>query len=183
MILRVGLVQTRTPATHAEALAHVAPLVRQAAEDGARLIVTPEGTNILQKDREKLLPALTSAEDDPVVTDLRALARELAIWLDIGSALVRREDGKAANRQLLIAPDGAIEPSLIKLFADEVAKGIDELENLGLPTVIVSSNRVRHTLSRIARRVRPQAIVIGMGELPSNAKLSFQRVLCSAASN
>jgi hypothetical protein len=60
MILRVGLVQTRTPATHAEALAHVAPLVRQAAEDGARLIVTPEGTNILQKDRERLLPVLTS---------------------------------------------------------------------------------------------------------------------------
>jgi predicted amidohydrolase len=29
--LRVGLIQTRTPATHAAALAHVAPLVREAA--------------------------------------------------------------------------------------------------------------------------------------------------------
>jgi flagellar biosynthesis protein FlhA len=82
-----------------------------------------------------------------------------------------------------VAPDGAVEPSLIKLFADEVAKGIDELENLGLPPVIITSNRVRLTLSRIARRMRPQAIVIAMGELPPTTKLSFQRVLCSAASN
>ena len=82
-----------------------------------------------------------------------------------------------------VAPDGAIEPSLIRLFAEEVAKGIDELEELGLPTVIITSNRVRLTLSRIARRVRPQAIVIAMGELPPTAKLTFQRVLCSAAKN
>ncbi|MEY3200912.1 MAG: hypothetical protein RIR70_462 [Pseudomonadota bacterium] len=82
-----------------------------------------------------------------------------------------------------VAPDGAIEPSLIKLFADEVGRGIDELENLGLPTVIITSNRVRLTLSRIARRVRPQAIVIAMGELPPTGKLNFQRVLCSAASH
>ena len=31
MTLRVGLIQTRTPASQAAALAHVAPLVRQAA--------------------------------------------------------------------------------------------------------------------------------------------------------
>lgn len=82
-----------------------------------------------------------------------------------------------------LAPDGAIEPSLIRLFADEAGKGIDELENQGLPPVIITSNRTRLTLSRIARRVRPQAIVIAMGELPPTAKLSFQRVLCGAASN
>jgi flagellar biosynthesis protein FlhA len=82
-----------------------------------------------------------------------------------------------------IAPDGAIEPSLIRLFADEVGRGIDELDNLGLPTVIVCSNRVRTTLSKIARRARPQAVVIAMGELPPAAKLSFLRVLCAAAGN
>ncbi|HRD47563.1 MAG TPA: carbon-nitrogen hydrolase family protein [Caulobacter sp.] len=108
MTLRVGLVQTRTPAAHAAALAHVEPLVRQAAEEGARLILTPEGTNVLQKDRERLLPMLASADTDPVVLGLRALAKDLAIWLDIGSALLMREDGKAANRQLLIAPDGEV---------------------------------------------------------------------------
>lgn len=118
--MKVGLIQTRTPATHAAALAHVLPLVREAAAGGARFIVTPEGTNILQKDREVLLPQLTRLEDDPVVGGLRAAARELGVWIDVGSALVRREDGKAANRQVLIRPDGSVAASYDKLHMFDV---------------------------------------------------------------
>ena len=123
--MKVGLVQTRTPANHAEALAHVLPLVREAAAGGARLIVTPEGTNILQKDRETLLPQLTLLADDPVVNGLRDAARELGVWIDVGSALVKREDGpnadrRAANRQVLIRPDGAIAATYDKLHMFDV---------------------------------------------------------------
>jgi deaminated glutathione amidase len=118
--MKVGLIQTRTPATHAAALAHVLPLVREAAAGGARLILTPEGTNILQKDRETLLPQLTSLADDPVVNGLREAARELSVWIDIGSALVKREDGKAANRQVLVGPDGSIAATYDKLHMFDV---------------------------------------------------------------
>jgi predicted amidohydrolase len=55
---KAGLVQLRTPASHAAALAQAEPLIRQAAAEGAELIVTPEGTNILQRNREALLPQL-----------------------------------------------------------------------------------------------------------------------------
>ncbi|MBU4436221.1 MAG: carbon-nitrogen hydrolase family protein [Alphaproteobacteria bacterium] len=120
MSVRVGLIQTRTPADHVAALAHVAPLVREAAAQGARLILTPEGTNVLQKDRARLLPALQSLEDDLVVRGLRDLAAELGVWIDIGSALVRREDGKAANRQAVIDPTGAIVASYDKLHMFDV---------------------------------------------------------------
>jgi predicted amidohydrolase len=118
--MKVGLVQTRTPATHAAALAHVLPLVREAAAAGARLIVTPEGTNILQKDREVLLPQLASLADDPVVKGLREAARDLSVWIDVGSALVKREDGKVANRQVLIRPDGSIAATYDKLHMFDV---------------------------------------------------------------
>lgn len=118
--MKVGLIQTRTPATHAAALAHVLPLVREAAAGGARLIVTPEGTNILQKDRETLLPQLTLLADDPVVNGLREAAQALGVWIDVGSALVLREDGKAANRQVLIRPDGAIAATYDKLHMFDV---------------------------------------------------------------
>jgi predicted amidohydrolase len=118
--LRVGLIQTRTPATHAAALAHVAPLVREAAARGARFILTPEGTNVLQKDRARLLPALRSLEDDVVVRGLRDLAVELGVWIDIGSALVLREDGKAANRQAVIDPTGVIVATYDKLHMFDV---------------------------------------------------------------
>jgi len=117
---KVALVQTRTPATHAAALAHVEPLIRQAAGEGARFVLTPEGTNILQKDRTKLLPILQSVEDDPVVQGLRALAAELKIELLIGSALVKRADGQAANRALFIAPDGSIRATYDKIHMFDV---------------------------------------------------------------
>jgi predicted amidohydrolase len=118
--LRVGLVQTRTPATHAAALEHVAPLVREAAARGARFILTPEGVNVLQKDRARLLPTLVSLDDDPVVQGLRELARELSVWIDVGSALVKREDGKAANRQAVIDPSGVIVATYDKLHMFDV---------------------------------------------------------------
>ena len=120
MTLRVGLVQTRTPATQAAALAHVLPLVRQAADQGAAFIATPEGTNILQKDRERLFPQLRALEDDAVVQGLQAAAADLKVWLLIGSALVLRQDGKAANRQVLINPKGEITATYDKLHMFDV---------------------------------------------------------------
>jgi predicted amidohydrolase len=77
--LRAAVVQLRTPATLAAALDHVAPLVRQAAEQGAELIVTPEATNIIEKDRAKLFARITTLERDPVVQGLAALAAELKV--------------------------------------------------------------------------------------------------------
>ena len=106
--MKVALIQTRTPATHAAALDHVAPLVREAAKVGASFIATPECTNVVQRDRTKLIPHLVALEADPVVQGLRALAAELKVELLIGSALVKRPDGKFANRAALIGPDGAI---------------------------------------------------------------------------
>ena len=119
-MVKVALIQTRTPATHEAALAHVLPLVREAGAGGARFIATPEGTNVLQKDRALLMPMLKSQDDDPVVLGLRDAARELSAWILIGSALVRREDGKAANRSILARPDGGIAATYDKLHMFDV---------------------------------------------------------------
>jgi predicted amidohydrolase len=118
--MKVALIQTRTPATHAAALAHVAPLVREAAAAGATFIATPEGTNILQKDRDQLLPQLKRLEDDIVVAGLRQAAKDTGAWVLIGSALVLREDGKAANRSVLISPEGAVAATYDKLHMFDV---------------------------------------------------------------
>jgi predicted amidohydrolase len=118
--MKIGLIQTRTPASHEAALAHVLPMVRDAAGQGARFIATPEGTNVLQKERAVLLPMLKSLEDDTVVTGLRRAADDLGVWILIGSALVRREDGKAANRSVLVSPRGAITATYDKLHMFDV---------------------------------------------------------------
>jgi len=118
--MKVALIQTRTPATPNAALAHVLPMVRDAAGQGARFIATPEGTNVLQKDRAVLLPMLRSLEEDVVVTGLRKAAVDLGAWILIGSALVKRQDGKAANRSVLVSPTGEVTATYDKLHMFDV---------------------------------------------------------------
>jgi len=77
------------------------------------------------------------------------------------------------------APEGSIEPGLQRFFEEEVASVVDDLDNLGLPPVVVVSSRNRLTLSRIARKARPQAVILGMNEMPSDGELSFHRIICS----
>ena len=120
MILRAALVQLRTPASQAAALDQAAPLVRQAAAEGAQLILTPEGTNILQRERAKLFAAVCPLEQDPCVQGLRSLARELSVWMLIGSALVKREDGQLANRSALIGADGEVKAIYDKIHMFDV---------------------------------------------------------------
>jgi len=124
--LCVALIQTRTPATQAAALDHIAPLIRQAAKAGAQLILTPEGSNLLQRDRPKMLAALRPLEDDVFVQGVRILAKDLGVWILIGSALVSRssekEGGadKAANRAVLIDAAGEIAQTYDKVHMFDV---------------------------------------------------------------
>jgi predicted amidohydrolase len=119
-MVEIALVQLRAPADQGAALTHAAPLIRQAAASGAMLILTPEGSNLLQRDRARLFAALRPLEADPFVAGVRALAAELSVWLLIGSAMVARDDGKAANRSVLVGPDGAIAATYDKLHMFDV---------------------------------------------------------------
>ena len=118
--LDVALVQLRTPADPAAALAHAEPLVREAAAGGADFILTPEGSNLLERDRDRLTPRLRRPEEDACVQGLAALAAELKVWLLIGSALVLRADGRVANRSMLVGPDGRIAATYDKLHMFDV---------------------------------------------------------------
>lgn len=123
MILRAALIQTCTPATQGAALAHVAPLIRRAAANGARLILTPEGVNLLEQRRDRREQAVTDQATDTAVQGLMALAAELNVWLLIGSAIVRSGhagDGRAANRSLLIDDAGQMVAAYDKLHVFDV---------------------------------------------------------------
>jgi predicted amidohydrolase len=121
--LDIALVQTRTPATAGAGLAHVEPLIRQAAAQGAKLILTPEGTNLLEQRRALRDAALSDEDVDPAVAGLRGLAADLGVWLGVGSVLVRsgvEGDARAANRSLLIDPTGAVAARYDKLHVFDV---------------------------------------------------------------
>jgi predicted amidohydrolase len=121
--LPVALIQTRTPASPGAAFAHVEPLIRQAAAGGAKLILTPEATNFLIQDRAAREAVLVPDDRDEVVAKLKALAKELGVWLLIGSAIVRsghEGDDRAANRSILIDDTGAVNATYDKLHVYDV---------------------------------------------------------------
>lgn len=121
--LDIALIQTRTPATASAALAHVEPLIREAAVGGAKFILTPEGTNVLEQRRDRRDSVVTDEDADLVVLGLRRLAAELGVWLLIGSAIVRSGqvgDSRAANRSLLIDAAGGIVARYDKLHVFDV---------------------------------------------------------------
>jgi predicted amidohydrolase len=119
----VALIQTRTPATAAEGLAHLEPLVRQAAAGGAKFILTPEGSNLLEQRRDRRGDVVTTEDADAAVIGLCALAAELGVWLLMGSAIVasgHEGDARAANRSLLIDDAGRIVGRYDKLHVFDV---------------------------------------------------------------
>ena len=81
-------------------------LVSSAAAGGANYVQTPEMTGLLQKDRELLRQSLRSEADDLVIASAAKLARDLSIYLHVGSTAIARDDGRIANRGFLFAPDG-----------------------------------------------------------------------------
>lgn len=118
--MRAGLVQLRTPSDQRAAFEHAEPLIRQAALEGAQLVLTPEGSNLLQRDREKLARLLRPPAEDAFVGAACKLAKELDIHLLLGSVLVIGEHGRPANRSLLIDGRGDIICSYDKMHMFDV---------------------------------------------------------------
>jgi predicted amidohydrolase len=123
-MLCLGLIQTRTPACQLAALDALEPMVRKAAADGAQLILTPEGSNVLEQRRDRREAVIVDQDKDVVVLGLRRLADELGVWILIGSAIVksgRTGDHRAANRSLLVDPTGAIVSTYDKMHVFDVS--------------------------------------------------------------
>src|SRR5436305_834434 len=82
-------------------------LIERAAGYGARLIATPENTNLLGRPQEKVRRA--EPLDGPTCGRFSALARELGVYLLLGSFNEKAGDPRRAhNTSVLFGPDGAV---------------------------------------------------------------------------
>jgi predicted amidohydrolase len=95
-------------------------LIREAQGHGAHFITTPEMTNILEPDRPRLSALAQSEAQDQSVMGFSELAKQLGIWLNIGSLALKGSSGKLMNRSLLFAPDGAIKARYDKIHLFDV---------------------------------------------------------------
>jgi predicted amidohydrolase len=121
----VGLVQMRSGLTPAPNLDAAIKLIGEAKTGGADYVQTPEMTNILALQREKLFAAIVPEENDTSLATFRELARQLGIYLHVGSLAIKISPEKAANRSFLIDRTGEIiaRYDKIHMFDVDLANG------------------------------------------------------------
>jgi deaminated glutathione amidase len=103
-----AMVQTRTKLSPDDNVKEIGALIREAKAKGAAYVQTPEMTNLLAANRDQLFKTIADEEHDTSLKSFRALARELKIYLHIGSMAIRATPDRAANRAFLIDPNGEI---------------------------------------------------------------------------
>jgi len=121
---KVGLVQMRSELDPQANLAAAVDAIEQAKRAGADYVLTPEMTNIIAK-REHLLATIVDEELDPTLAALREAARQLSIYIHIGSLAVKASPDKAANRSFLIGRTGEViaRYDKIHMFDVDLANG------------------------------------------------------------
>jgi len=103
-----ALVQLRAGRDMDANFAAATQLIREAAGLGANFITTPEMTNILEPDRAQLKSLVRPESEDRSVSAFAALAKELGIWLNIGSLALKGDGDRLVNRSLLFSADGTL---------------------------------------------------------------------------
>lgn len=99
----------------------VCSFVRRARDGGADLVALPENVTMIEPIAADALGKALPEERHPAIPAFRALARELGLWLLVGSLTIRLDGSKVANRSLLIGADGAVAARYDKLHLFDVS--------------------------------------------------------------
>lgn len=118
--LHVACVQLRTGRDMTRNIAEVCDLITQAAAAGASFIATPETTHLMELSSKALFAQVQSQDEDPGLRAFRALAKDLSVWLLIGSLAIRLSDQKVANRSFVIDSNGDIVATYDKIHMFDV---------------------------------------------------------------
>ncbi|CUI01306.1 carbon-nitrogen hydrolase family protein [Leisingera aquaemixtae] len=120
--MRAALLQMTSTDIPAENLETVKAMMAEAVRGGAGFVLTPEVTNCLSGSRTHQNGVLCHEEDDPCLAALRDEAARHGVWLLLGSLGVktRDNDGRFANRQFLISPQGEIAARYDKIHMFDV---------------------------------------------------------------
>src|SRR5690606_8364378 len=105
-IVKVAAIQMRSGTSPERNAADFEALVREAASEGAVYVQSPEMTGALVRGRDELAAILKPEAEDLIALKAAQLAKELGIFVHVGSTAIARDDGKVANRAFIFAPTG-----------------------------------------------------------------------------
>lgn len=129
--LIVACVQMNAGVNIDENLKQAGELIRQAAQDGAELIATPENTDFMRETSQQTLETALEADKHPGIPFFAFLAKELKVHILIGSMKVKVEKDKVVNRSFLFGDNGHLRASYdkIHLFDVNLPNGEEYLES------------------------------------------------------
>ena len=94
--------------------------ISQAAQGGAAMLFTPEMSGLIDRDRARATPNIVTEQDDRVLAEVREAAARAGVWVALGSLAVAREDGRWANRALVVDSSGKIAARYDKIHMFDV---------------------------------------------------------------
>lgn len=115
-----ALVQMRTGRDETANLTTATTLIREAAAAGADYVQTPEVTTLMERERQRLFANTRPEANNAALAHFSELAKDLKIWLHIGSIGVLVDERTLANRTYLFQPDGAIAARYDKIHMFDV---------------------------------------------------------------
>jgi predicted amidohydrolase len=95
-------------------------LSNKAIDKGAFLISTPEVTNIISLDRQKLKRSVFLEKDDPFLIEFTKIAKKKSVWILLGSIVIKDNKNKLYNRSYLINSKGNIQCKYDKIHMFDV---------------------------------------------------------------
>lgn len=123
---KAAMIQMRSGLLPAANLDQGVRLIGEAKAAGADYVQTPEMTNLLAANREQLFSTIVEEDADVSLAAYRALARQLGIFIHVGSLAIKVTPDKAANRGFLITPQGDIAARYDKIHMFDVDLGNGE---------------------------------------------------------
>ena len=118
--LKVACLQLTSSSDIYKNLKETKDLSNKAIDKGASFISTPEVTNIISLDRQKLKRSVFLEKDDPFLIEFKKIAKKKSVWILLGSIVIKDNKNKLYNRSYLINSKGDIQCKYDKIHMFDV---------------------------------------------------------------
>ena len=118
--IKIACLQLSSGPDIAQNIAVTSALIRDAAAQGAQFIATPENTCHMVYPFTKRLAAAQGQDSHETLRALQILAKELGVWILIGSLGIKLDKRLLANRSFLISDKGEITAHYDKIHLFDV---------------------------------------------------------------
>lgn len=118
--MKIAIIQMTSAADVVVNLDDLTHQIREAASNGAVFISTPENSDFMSEDEVKRDAHMFDEHDHPFIAHFKNLAKELKVWIHLGSIKIKSDDHKKYNRSYLISDEGNVVAKYNKIHLFDV---------------------------------------------------------------